>query len=208
MTGPPSLALPALAMTEAADDARIRCGWPNLNKDELYQKYHDEEWGKAVSGESQLFERLMLEAFQSGLSWLTILRKRENFRKAFDNFDPAKIANYGEADIERLLNDAGIVRNRLKINATINNAKALLALPKGITLKSIIDAHKPEIPRPAEAEIPAVTKESTALAKSLKKHGFVFVGPTTAYAMMQAIGIVNDHEADCWVVAKQVVAKQ
>lgn len=179
-------------------DGKTRCDWPGLENDELYQHYHDDEWGRPVSGEAELFERLSLEAFQSGLSWITILRKRESFRTAFSNFDPVAVAEFGPADFDRLMADASIVRNRLKINATIANAKALLALPDGVTLASLIAEHTPA-PRAADAPIPAQTVESKALAKALKKHGFAFVGPTTAYAMMQAIGVVNDHHPDCWL---------
>lgn len=180
-------------------DGKARCFWAGLQSNSDYQSYHDQEWGRPVTGESHLFERLSLEAFQSGLSWITILRKRENFRTAFDHFDPQKIAAYGQDDIDRLMADAGIVRNSMKINATIKNAKAILALPAGTTLEGIIYSHAPSIPRGENEDIPAKTAESTALAKDLKKRGFAFVGPTTAYAMMQAIGIANDHQAGCWV---------
>lgn len=182
-----------------ASDGRARCAWAGIETDEQYQRYHDDEWGRAVTGEPELFERLSLEAFQSGLSWITILRKREAFRAAFSRFDPAAVAAFGDADVARLLADPSIVRNRLKINATINNARALLALPDGVTLGSIIAGHAPRVPRPAGAPVPAQTPESAQLAKELKKHGFSFVGPTTAYAMMQAIGVVNDHQPGCWL---------
>ncbi len=180
-------------------DGKARCPWAGLGADEQYQRYHDQEWGCPVSGERDLFERLSLEAFQSGLSWITILRKREAFRAAFANFEPAIVADYQQADIERLMADAGIVRNLMKIKATIGNARALLALPEGTTLSSVIYAHAPATPRPLAAPIPSTTAESAALAKELKKHGFAFVGPTTAYAMMQAIGLANDHVPECWV---------
>ena len=183
----------------AGSDGRIRCAWAGIERDEQYQRYHDLEWGRAVAGEAELFERLSLEAFQSGLSWLTILRKREAFRAAFAHFDPAVVATYGPDDVERLMADASIVRNRLKINATIGNAKALLALPSGTTLGSLIAAEAPSSDRPTGAPVPTQTPESQQLAKSLKKHGFSFVGPTTAYAMMQAIGVVNDHQPECWL---------
>lgn len=169
-----------------------------MERDEQYQRYHDTEWGQPVHGENALFERLSLEAFQSGLSWITILRKRDAFRAAFHNFDAEIVSQFGPADFDRLMNDAGIVRNRLKINATIANAKALLALPDGVTLASLIAGHAPTVARPADAPVPGQTPESQQLAKTLKKHGFSFVGPTTAYAMMQAIGVVNDHLAGCW----------
>ncbi len=181
------------------DDGLVRCAWAGIERDEQYQQYHDTEWGRPVTGETELFERLSLEAFQSGLSWITILRKREAFREAFHGFDPAAVAGFGAEDVARLLADASIVRNRLKINATINNARALLALPDRVSLGSVIAAHAPLVPRPASEPVPAQTTESAQLAKALKKHGFSFVGPTTAYAMMQAIGVVNDHQPGCWL---------
>ncbi len=180
-------------------DGRLRCGWAVSSAE--YERYHDEEWGRSVRGEAPLFERLSLEAFQSGLSWITILRKREAFRRAFAGFDPGEVAAFGSHDVERLLGDAGIVRNRQKIEATIGNARALLALPEGITLGSVLDSHRPAWrPAPATlADVPAITPESTALARELRGLGFRFVGPTTAYAMMQATGLADDHLADCWV---------
>jgi DNA-3-methyladenine glycosylase I len=169
--------------------------------DELYERYHDEEWGVPVRDERALFERMTLEAFQSGLAWITILRKREGFRRAFDGFDPETVAAYGEADVERLLGDASIVRNRAKIEATIANARALLALHEsGETLTELLWSHAPAPraePAPTLHDLPASTPESAALAKLLKKKGFRFVGPTTLYAAMQACGIVDDHVADC-----------
>jgi DNA-3-methyladenine glycosylase I len=177
----------------------IRC-WPAT--DPLYEAYHDEEWGRPVTDERGLFERLSLEAFQSGLSWLTILRKREAFRAAFAGFDPDAVAAFGDADVARLLADAGIVRNRAKIEATIANARALVALhAAGERLGALVWAHAPA-PRPAPAalaDLPASVPESAALAKALKRRGFRFVGPTTVYALMQATGVVNDHVAGCWV---------
>ncbi|PVE17804.1 MULTISPECIES: DNA-3-methyladenine glycosylase I [unclassified Arthrobacter] len=181
------------------EDGRVRCDWANATAD--YRTYHDEEWGRSVSGEAALFERLSLEAFQSGLSWITILRKRESFRAAFREFEPAVVAEFDDDDVERLLQDAGIVRNRAKILATIANARALLALPPGESLANILEAHRPA-PRPAPValtDVPAVVPESVALAKALRSHGFRFVGPTTGYAMMQATGYVNDHLLHCWV---------
>jgi DNA-3-methyladenine glycosylase I len=183
-------------------DGRRRCGWAVSSEE--YERYHDEEWGRPVLGEAALFERLSLEAFQSGLSWITILRKREAFRRAFAGFDPAVVAGFGAQDIERLMGDAGIVRNRQKIEATIANARALLALPDGTTLGSVLESHRP-VPRPAPAtlaDVPAITSESTALARELRGLGFRFVGPTTAYAMLQATGYVDDHLQDCWVRAE------
>jgi DNA-3-methyladenine glycosylase I len=178
-------------------DGRLRCPW-GLSAPE-YLAYHDEEWGRPVRGDRAIFERLCLEAFQSGLSWLTILRKRENFRKAFAGFDIEAVARFGEADVERLMRDAGIVRNRAKINAAITNARAALELPAG--LSDLVWAYAEEVsnrpvPRTLE-EVPAATPASKALSKELRKHGFVFTGPVTAYASMQAAGIVNDHLADC-----------
>jgi len=180
-------------------DGRARCAWAGMAGDEQYQRYHDEEWGRPVDGERELFERLSLEAFQSGLSWITILRKRDAFRSAFANFEPAAVAEFGPADVDRLMADAGIVRNLMKINATIGNARALLELPDGVSLSSLLHAHAPTVPREPDTPIPGKTAESAALAKALKKHGFSFVGPTTAYAMMQAIGLANDHQPGCWV---------
>jgi DNA-3-methyladenine glycosylase I len=180
-----------------AGTAPLRCFG---SEDPLYRAYHDDEWGRPVRDERGLFERISLEAFQSGLSWLTILRKREAFRAAFAGFDPAAVAQFGADDVARLLADAGIVRNRLKVEATINNARATLGLPDaGTSLPEVVWAHRPP-PRPAPAswqDVPALTPESTALAKELKRHGFRFVGPTTAYAAMQACGLVNDHLAGC-----------
>ncbi|WP_263657558.1 DNA-3-methyladenine glycosylase I [Nonomuraea gerenzanensis] len=165
--------------------------------DPMYVTYHDEEWGRPVQGDDAVFERVSLEAFQSGLSWLTILRKRENFRAAFDHFSIPKVAAYTEQDVERLLADAGIIRNRAKIEATISNARAALDLPTG--LSELVWRHAdPDAPVPRTmADVPAVTPGSKALAKELRKHGFKFVGPTTAYALMQAIGLVNDHIEGC-----------
>ncbi len=180
-------------------DGRQRCGWAVASAD--YERYHDEEWGRPVEGEAALFERLSLEAFQSGLSWITILRKRDAFRRAFAGFDPVAVAAFGPDDVERLLADPGIVRNRQKIEATIANARALLTLPEGTTLASVLEDHRPP-PRPAPAdlsEVPAITAESTALARELKRLGLRFVGPTTAYAMLQATGYVDDHLRGCWV---------
>ncbi len=174
----------------------IRCTWAGL-ADPMYLAYHDDVWGRPLKGDDEVFERVSLEAFQSGLSWLTILRKRENFRAAFDRFSIPKVAAYTEQDVERLLGDAGIIRNRAKIEAVIGNARAAHDLPGG--LSELVWRHAdPDAPVPATmADVPAVTPGSKALAKELKKHGFRFVGPTTAYALMQAIGLVNDHIKDC-----------
>ncbi|WP_042412317.1 DNA-3-methyladenine glycosylase I [Streptacidiphilus anmyonensis] len=187
-----------MSATVRGEDGRLRCPWGLSTPD--YVEYHDTEWGRPVHGDTALYERLALEAFQSGLSWITILRRREGFRRAFDGFDPARVAAYDETDVDRLLADEGIIRNRAKIVATIANARALLDLD-GTSLDSLIWSYAPD-PAPAApmslADIPAVTPESTALAKELKRRGFRFVGPTTAYAMMQACGLVNDHLADCF----------
>jgi DNA-3-methyladenine glycosylase I len=179
----------------AGDDGRARCRWGASTPE--YVRYHDEEWGKPVRDGDALYERLCLEAFQSGLSWLTILRKRERFRAAFAGFEIAAVARFGERDVERLMGDAGIVRNRAKIEAAIANARAAAAVDD---LSALIWSHAPDPARPAPralAEVPAVTPESTALAKELKRRGFRFVGPTTAYALMQACGLVNDHLEGC-----------
>lgn len=188
-----------------ADD-RIRCAWideSRLSPDDfvLYRDYHDTEWGRPLRDSTALFERVTLEAFQSGLSWLIILRKRENFRRAFHQFDVERVARYRDRDIARLMEDAGIVRNRAKIEATIANARAVADLD--VDFGELLWSFAPSpSPRPAAmADVPAVTPESTAMAKELKRRGFRFVGPTTAYALMQATGMVDDHTADCWVPA-------
>src|SRR6476619_5793529 len=172
--------------------------------DELYLAYHDEEWGRPVSDERGLLERFCLEGFQSGLSWLTILRKRENFRAAFADFEPERVARFGKRDVERLLKDAGIVRHRGKIEAAIANARGTLALRKaGTSLDEVVWAHRAKAKRPPKTlrDLPAPTPESVALSKELKRNGFRFVGPTTVYAAMQAGGVVNDHIAACYVRA-------
>ncbi|WCN82163.1 DNA-3-methyladenine glycosylase I [Micromonospora sp. LH3U1] len=179
-------------------DGLARCAWGSSTPD--YAVYHDTEWGRPLHGDDALYERMTLEAFQSGLSWLTILRKRPAFRLAFDEFHIPTVAAYGEADVTRLLADAGIVRNRAKIEAAIANARAALELPDG--LSALLWSFAPE-PRPARlasfAELAPITPESTAMAKALKKRGFRFVGPTTAYALMQATGMVDDHIVGCHV---------
>jgi DNA-3-methyladenine glycosylase I len=171
--------------------------------DPLYERYHDEEWGRPVHDERGLYEKLCLEAFQSGLAWITILRKRAAFRQAFADFDPEQVARFGKRDVARLLADTGIVRNRLKVEAAIANAKATVALRDGPRpLPALIWDHAPPNRRKAPRswkDVEALTPESTALSKELKRHGFRFVGPTTAYAMMQACGLVNDHLAGCRV---------
>jgi DNA-3-methyladenine glycosylase I len=178
-------------------DGLTRCAWAGSTPD--YLVYHDTEWGVPVHGERALYERLTLEAFQSGLSWLTILRKREAFREAFAGFDAEVVARFDEQDRARLMADAGIVRNRLKIDAAIHNAGAVLALRERGGLDEFLWSHAPtdhQPPRSVE-ELRATSPESVALAKALKKAGFVFVGPTTMYAAMQACGLVDDHLAGC-----------
>lgn len=182
-----------------ADD-RPRCSWGATTLD--YAVYHDTEWGRATDDERTLFEKMCLEGFQSGLSWLTILRKRPAFRVAFADFDATAVAEYGPDDVERLLTDASIIRHRGKIEATINNAQALMAMrQRGDSLPELIWAHEPSRPQAPKsfADVSAFTEASTALSKALKKQGFRFVGPTTAYAAMQAMGVVNDHLQQCWV---------
>jgi DNA-3-methyladenine glycosylase I len=178
------------------DDGRARCSWGASTPD--YVAYHDDEWGRPVHDADALYEKLCLEAFQSGLSWLTILRKRESFRAAFAGFSIAAVAQFGERDVERLMGDAGIVRNRAKIEATIANARAAAEIDD---FSAFVWSYAPDPDgRPAPrtmAEIPSLTSESTALSKELKKRGFRFVGPTTAYALMQACGLVNDHLEGC-----------
>ena len=174
----------------------VRCAWAGSAPE--YTAYHDDEWGRPLRGDTALFERLSLEAFQSGLSWIVILRKRPAFRAAFAGFVPEDVARFGETDVTRLLGDAGIVRNRAKIEATIANARAALALDTG--LDALLWSFAPAShTRPATlADVPATSPESVAMARELKRRGFRFVGPTTCYALMQAVGMVDDHVADCW----------
>lgn len=193
--------LPPGAGLVVGPDGLVRCGWGASTPD--YQAYHDGEWGRPVHGEVALFERITLEAFQSGLSWLTILRKREGFRRAFDGFDPERVARYGPDDVARLLADPGIVRNRAKVAAAITNAGAVLALRDAVAggLDALVWSFAPDpaarpVPR-SLGDVPATSPESVALAKRLRRHGFVFVGPTTAYAAMQACGVVDDHLEGC-----------
>jgi DNA-3-methyladenine glycosylase I len=173
-----------------------RCGWADSTPE--YRAYHDDEWGRPLHGDTALFERLCLEGFQSGLSWLVILRKRPAFRRAFAGFDPATVAAFGADDVARLLADAGIVRNRAKIEATVHNAGRVLALD--VPLDALLWSFAPAVHRrPADlADVPSTSPESVAMAKALKRRGLRFVGPTTCYALMQATGIVDDHVAGCW----------
>jgi DNA-3-methyladenine glycosylase I len=184
-------------MSGLTDDGLVRCAWAVSAPD--YLEYHDAEWGVPVHGEQALYERLTLEAFQSGLSWLTILRKRDGFRRAFAGFDPDTVASFGDTDRARLLADPGIVRNRLKVDAAIQNARAVVALRDAGGLDELIWSHAPvrHVRPRTMAEVPATSPESVALAKALKRAGFVFVGPTTMYAAMQACGIVDDHVVGC-----------
>lgn len=174
--------------------------------DALYERYHDEEWGRPVAGERELFERLCLEGFQSGLSWLTILRKRDAFRAAFAGFDPELVASFGSGDVDRLLADAAIVRHRGKIEAVIANAAVVLELrDRDTPLPQLVWAHAPPVAAPAPRSpdgVPAQSPQSRALARDLRAHGWRFVGPTTAYAAMQACGLVDDHLAGCSVRAQ------
>ena len=175
-----------------------RCWW--CGDDPLYRAYHDDEWGREKRGDDALFELLSLEGFQAGLSWLTILRKRDNFREAFGGFSIERVADFDERDVERLLGDAGIIRHRGKIEATIGNAAAALELPEGLTefVWSYAPPRRPVRPT-GRGELPAATAESTALSKELKRRGFRFVGPTTVYAFRQSAGFVDDHLAGCHV---------
>jgi DNA-3-methyladenine glycosylase I len=179
----------------------IRCAW--CGQDPLYIAYHDEEWGVPVYDERRLFEMLILEGAQAGLAWITILRKREGYRRAFDGFDPQQIARYDEARIEALLADPGIVRNRLKVQAAVVNARALLDLrERGRSFPELLWSHVGGVPRlnawRTLEEVPATTPESEAMSRTLKRLGFKFVGSTVCYAFMQAVGMVNDHTTDCY----------
>lgn len=182
-------------------ETKLRCAW--CEKDDLYRDYHDNEWGKPVYDDDKLFEFLILETFQAGLSWYTILKKRENFRRAFDNFDYKKVAQYDEEKVQELLQDAGIIRNKLKVRGTISNAIAFMEVQKefGSFSKYIwnfTDGKPIENNRKSLREVPSTTPLSDAISKDLKKRGFKFVGSTVVYAHMQATGMVNDHLVDCW----------
>lgn len=182
-------------------DGLVRCPWAvDAPGSTIYRDYHDTEWGRELHGRDALFERIALEAFQSGLSWLTVLRKRPAFRDAFAGFDVDAVARFTEADVQRLLGDANIIRNRRKIEATIANAQAILELPTDLDtlLWSFAPARRARRPKSVQF-VPAVTEESSAMARELKRLGLRFVGPTTAYALMQATGMVDDHLAGCWV---------
>jgi DNA-3-methyladenine glycosylase I len=186
--------------TRLGDDGRVRCWWGSSAPE--YLEYHDQEWGVPLHGDDALYERLCLEAFQSGLSWLTILRKRADFRRAFDGFAIDRVAGYDHTDIDRLMADASIVRNRAKIEAALNNARIAAEMEPG--LDELLWSFAPAAPRSrpsAIAELQAITPESTAMAKELKRRGFRFFGPTTAYALMQATGMVDDHVTGCWRAA-------
>ena len=190
---------PTVRAAVRGPDGVRRCPW--AGDDPLYVRYHDEEWGRPVTDETRVFEKLCLEGFQAGLAWITILRKREAFRAAFDGFDPGRVARYGAADVARLLADPGIVRHRGKVEAAIGNARALVRLhAAGGSLADLVWSHAPARPGPAPRsmdDVPARTPESAALSRALKAHGFRFTGPTTAYAAMQALGVVDDHLAGC-----------
>lgn len=187
----------APASTRVGADGRVRCWWGSSAPE--YLDYHDQEWGVPLHGDDALYERLCLEAFQSGLSWLTILRKRADFRRAFDGFVIDRVAGYDHTDIDRLMADASIVRNRAKIEAALNNARIAVEMDPG--LDDVLWSFAPPArrSRPSTiADIQAITPESTAMAKELKRRGFKFFGPTTAYALMQATGMVDDHVSGCW----------
>ncbi|OZD56739.1 DNA-3-methyladenine glycosylase I [Rhodococcus sp. 06-1477-1B] len=181
-------------------DGVARCAWAGADAE--YQRYHDEEWGTALHGDRPLFEKMSLEGFQAGLAWITILRKRPRFREAFEGFEPAAVAAFGPDDVERLMQDAGIVRNRAKIEAVIGNAALVAAMDDG-ELDALLWSFAPAAHRPPAtfAEVPAVTPESTAMSAQLRRRGFRFVGPTTMYALMQSSGMVDDHVAGCWRAA-------
>jgi DNA-3-methyladenine glycosylase I len=184
-----------MSQVVTGEDGVRRCAWGASTPE--YQAYHDQEWGRPVGDDRRVFEKLCLEGFQAGLSWLTILRKREGFRQAFARFDPTVVAAFGDAEIERLLADTGIVRNRAKILATINNAQATIRLgDEGVSLAALMWEHEPKASRPG-SDLPSSTPESKSLSAELQRRGLRFVGPTTVYAAMQSLGVVNDHAADC-----------
>ena len=184
---------------------KTRCAW--VGTDPIYIDYHDNEWGKPVYDDQLLFQKLILDGFQAGLSWITVLKKRDNFIKAFDNFDADKIAKYDEVKVQELLNNAGIIRNKLKVRATIINAQAYLKLKEEISFSDFLWSFvggKTKVNQCKNMEdIPASTPESDAMSKALKKHGFKFVGSTICYAFMQAVGMVNDHTVDCFYYTRK-----
>ncbi|REC99997.1 DNA-3-methyladenine glycosylase I [Microbacterium sp. AG157] len=182
------------------DDGTARCAWAGADAE--YQRYHDEEWGTALHGDRRLFEKMSLEGFQAGLAWITILRKRPRFREVFLDFEPRAVAGFGIDDVERLMQDAGIVRNRAKIEAVIGNAALVAEMGEG-ELDALLWSFAPvdHAPPATFAEVPALTPESTAMSKELRRRGFRFVGPTTMYALMQSSGMVDDHVAGCWRAA-------
>lgn len=186
-----------MSLVTVGDDGIARCAWAGSAPD--YVAYHDDEWGRVVRGERELFERLTLESFQSGLAWLTILRKREAFRRAFAHFDPDAVATFGDGDVGRLMADATIVRNRRKIDACLTNAHAVVDLRADGGLEALVERYRPtEHRRPVRAEdLVGFSPESSAMAKDLKRRGFAHVGPTTCYSLMQACGYVNDHATGC-----------
>lgn len=187
-----------MTATLTGPDGRKSCPW--VGDDAEYRRYHDEEWGTPLRGDRALFEKLSLEGFQAGLSWITILRKRPRFREVFAGFEPEAVAAFSEEDVERLMQDTGIIRNRAKIEATISNAR-IVASMRPAELDGLMWSFVPINPKPrpaSMAEIPAVTADSTALSKALKKRGLRFVGPTTMYALMQSTGMVDDHVQGCW----------
>ncbi len=193
------------ASLRQGSDGLDRCGW--VGDDAEYRRYHDEEWGRPLHGDRALFEKMSLEGFQAGLSWITILRRRPTFRAAFRDFDLESVAAFDDADVERLMGDTGIIRNRAKIEATISNARIALELTRADpgALDRLIWSFQPDHAdraRPASLSgVPAVTADATALSKALKKAGFRFVGPTTMYALMQSAGLVDDHVSGCWRAA-------
>ncbi|MFE6736605.1 DNA-3-methyladenine glycosylase I [Microbacterium sp. NPDC057650] len=189
-----------MASLLTAADGRARCAW--VGDDDEYRRYHDEEWGVPLHGDRALFEKMSLEGFQAGLSWITILRKRPRFREVFAGFDPALVARFGDDDVERLMKDAGIVRNRAKIDAVIGNAALVDTMADGELDELMWSFAPPSAPaRPVDmSEVPATIPASVALSKELRRRGFRFVGPTTMYALMQSAGMVDDHLQGCWRV--------
>lgn len=185
------------------DDGITRCWW--CGTDPLYVRYHDEDWGRPVRDERELFEKLILDGAQAGLAWITILRKREGYRRAFEGFDPERIAAYGDDDVARLLADPGIVRNRQKVAAAVTNARALLAMHQaGETLTELVWSHQPaprSRPLLPDEDLPVTSAEAIALSKALRQRGWKFVGPTIVYAFLQAVGVIDDHLAGCWRAA-------